>query len=150
MPNGAFNICCPRDYVSRHNGDTSGAPLKPLRDDSVPRYHTNVQREGSGSRGGGENALQLAPGHAIGQCSGGHVDGDGLGRAPCLGRWDGDLHRHQVHLQEHQNQKFKKILEEKENTRYIKVAISSNMNWTGTRFNVKKKFIIEKEKNTFK
>ena len=27
MPNGAFNICCPRDCVSRHNGGTSGAPL---------------------------------------------------------------------------------------------------------------------------
>ena len=34
MPNGAFNICCPRDCVSRHNGGTSGAPLKPLRVDS--------------------------------------------------------------------------------------------------------------------
>ena len=29
------NICCPRDCVSRHNGGTSGAPLKPLRDDSA-------------------------------------------------------------------------------------------------------------------
>ena len=37
MPNGAFNICCPRDCVSRHNGGTSGAPLKPLRVDSVFR-----------------------------------------------------------------------------------------------------------------
>ena len=35
MPTGAFNICCPRDCVSRHNGGTSGAPLKPLRDDSA-------------------------------------------------------------------------------------------------------------------
>ena len=35
MPNGAFNICCPRDCVSRHNTGTSGAPLKPLRDDSA-------------------------------------------------------------------------------------------------------------------
>ena len=32
---GAFNICCPRDCVSRHKGGTSGAPLKPLRDDSA-------------------------------------------------------------------------------------------------------------------
>ena len=24
MPTGAFNICCPTDCVSRHNGDTSG------------------------------------------------------------------------------------------------------------------------------
>ena len=35
MPNGLFNICCPRDCDSRHNGGTSGAPLKPLRDDSA-------------------------------------------------------------------------------------------------------------------
>ena len=35
MPTVAFNICCPRDCVSRHNGGTSGAPLKPLRDDSA-------------------------------------------------------------------------------------------------------------------
>ena len=34
---GAFNICCPRDCVSRHNGGTSGAPLKPLRVDSALR-----------------------------------------------------------------------------------------------------------------
>ena len=35
MPTGAFNICCPRDCVSRHNGGTSGTPLKPLRVDSA-------------------------------------------------------------------------------------------------------------------
>ena len=35
MPTGAFNICCPRDCVSRHNGGASGVPLKPLRDDSA-------------------------------------------------------------------------------------------------------------------
>ena len=35
MLNGAFNICCPRDCVSRHNGGASGAPLKPLRVDSA-------------------------------------------------------------------------------------------------------------------
>ena len=35
MPNGAFNMCCPRDCVSRHNGGTSGTPLKPLRVDSA-------------------------------------------------------------------------------------------------------------------
>ena len=29
MPTGAFNICCPRDCVSRHKGGTSGAPLNP-------------------------------------------------------------------------------------------------------------------------
>ena len=33
----ALNICWPRDCVSRHNEDTSGAPLKPLRDDSALR-----------------------------------------------------------------------------------------------------------------
>ena len=35
MPTVVFNMCCPRDCVSRHNGGTSGAPLKPLRDDSA-------------------------------------------------------------------------------------------------------------------
>ena len=30
-----FFICCPRDCVSRHNGGTSRAPLKPLRVDSA-------------------------------------------------------------------------------------------------------------------
>ena len=37
MPTSAFNICCPRDCVFRHNGGTLGAPLKPLRDDSALR-----------------------------------------------------------------------------------------------------------------
>ena len=37
MPTGAFNICCPRDCVSLHNGGTLGAPLKPLRVDSALR-----------------------------------------------------------------------------------------------------------------
>ena len=37
MPTGVFNICCPRDCVSRHNGGTSGALLKPLRVDSALR-----------------------------------------------------------------------------------------------------------------
>ena len=37
MPTGAFNICCPRDCVSRHNGGTSGTPLKPRRVDSALR-----------------------------------------------------------------------------------------------------------------
>ena len=36
-PNGVFNIGCPRDCVSRHNGGTAGAPLKPLRVDSALR-----------------------------------------------------------------------------------------------------------------
>jgi len=30
-------MCCPRDCVSRHNGGTSGATLKPLRVDSALR-----------------------------------------------------------------------------------------------------------------
>ena len=37
MPTGAFNICCPRDCVSRHNGGAPGAPFKPLRVDSALR-----------------------------------------------------------------------------------------------------------------
>ena len=37
MPSGAFNIWRPRDCVSRHNGGTSGAPLKPLRVDGALR-----------------------------------------------------------------------------------------------------------------
>ena len=32
------NICCPRDCVSRYNGGTSGAPLKPLRVDSALKW----------------------------------------------------------------------------------------------------------------
>ena len=43
MPTGAFNICCPRDCVSRHNGGTSGAPLKPLRDDSALRALSSLR-----------------------------------------------------------------------------------------------------------
>ena len=39
MPTGAFIICCPRDCVSRHNGGTVGAPLKPLRDTNM----TNIK-----------------------------------------------------------------------------------------------------------
>ena len=37
LPTVAFNICCPRDCVSRHNGGTVGAPLNPLRVDSALR-----------------------------------------------------------------------------------------------------------------
>ena len=41
MPTGAFNICCPRDCVSRHNGGTTGSPLIPR--DAVSRT-ANVKR----------------------------------------------------------------------------------------------------------
>ena len=37
------NMCCPRDCVSRHNEDTSGAPLKPLRDDSALRALSSLR-----------------------------------------------------------------------------------------------------------
>ena len=43
MPTVAFNICCPRDCVSRHNGATAGAPLKPLRDDSALRALSSLR-----------------------------------------------------------------------------------------------------------
>ena len=36
------NMCCPRDCVSRHNGRSSGAPLKPLRDDSALRVLSSL------------------------------------------------------------------------------------------------------------
>ena len=49
MPTVAFNICCVRDCVSRHNGGTAGAPLKPLRDDSALRATVGI----NGLRGGG-------------------------------------------------------------------------------------------------
>ena len=50
MPTGAFNICCPRDCVSRHLGGTSGAPLKPLRVDSALRALSTLR----GLRGAAE------------------------------------------------------------------------------------------------
>ena len=43
-----FNICCPRDCFSRHNGGTSGAPLKPLRVDSalsIPESLCNEKKD---------------------------------------------------------------------------------------------------------
>ena len=43
MPTVAFNICCPRDCVSRHNGGTAGAPLKSLRDDSALRALSSLR-----------------------------------------------------------------------------------------------------------
>ena len=41
------SICCPRDCVSRHNGGTSGAPLKPLRDDSALMCQTISHSSGA-------------------------------------------------------------------------------------------------------
>ena len=35
MPTGTFNICCPRDCVSRHNGGTRGSPI--MTRDAVSR-----------------------------------------------------------------------------------------------------------------
>ena len=43
MPTVAFNICCPRDCVSLHNGGIPGAPLKPLRDDSALRALSSLR-----------------------------------------------------------------------------------------------------------
>ena len=43
MPTVAFNICCPRDCVSRHNGGTAGAPLKHFRDDSALRALSSLR-----------------------------------------------------------------------------------------------------------
>ena len=37
------NMCCPRDCVSWHNGGSSGAPLKPLRDDSGLRTLSSLR-----------------------------------------------------------------------------------------------------------
>ena len=45
MPTVALNICCPRDCVSRHNGGTTGAPLKPLRDDSALRALSSLGQQ---------------------------------------------------------------------------------------------------------
>ena len=57
MPNGAFNICCPRDCVSRHNGGSSGAPLKPLRDDSAPIMPRDVSLSDSKCWNGGQKLV---------------------------------------------------------------------------------------------
>ena len=43
MPTVAFNICCPRDCVSRHNGGAADAPLKPLRNDSALRALSSLR-----------------------------------------------------------------------------------------------------------
>ena len=67
MPSGAFNICCPRDCVSRHHGGTSGAPLKPLRVDSALRLQNvagdslEVQQVHPSPRGPAQQAAQADP-----------------------------------------------------------------------------------------
>ena len=43
LPTVAFNICCPRDCVSRHNGGTRGSPIMPK--DAVSRT-ANVECNG--------------------------------------------------------------------------------------------------------
>jgi len=43
MPTVAFNICCPRDCVSQHNGGAAGALLKPLREDSALRVLSSLR-----------------------------------------------------------------------------------------------------------
>ena len=43
MPTVTFNICCLRDCVSRHNGGTARAALKPLRDDSALRALSSLR-----------------------------------------------------------------------------------------------------------
>ena len=53
MPTVAFNICCLRDCVSRHNGGATVAPLKPLSDDSVLRALSIVSE---GFKGGTRSA----------------------------------------------------------------------------------------------
>jgi len=61
MPIGAFNICCPRDGVSRHNGGTSGAPLKPLIVDSALRALSSLRglRDANVERTGGHKWVIL-------------------------------------------------------------------------------------------
>ena len=63
MPNGAFNICCPRDCVFRHNGGTSGAPLKPLRVDSALKALSTLR----GLRGAPEVAPLCRETQSLGQ-----------------------------------------------------------------------------------
>ena len=43
MPTVAFNICCPRNWVSRHNGGVADAPIIPR--DAISRT-ANVERNG--------------------------------------------------------------------------------------------------------
>ena len=58
MPTVAFNICCPRDCVSRHNGGTAGAPIM-LRD--AASRTANVERNGGQKWVKGGGGIQLGP-----------------------------------------------------------------------------------------
>ena len=57
------NMCCPRDCVSRHNGGTSGAPLKPLRVDSALRALSTLR----GLRGAPEGPPLCRETQSLGQ-----------------------------------------------------------------------------------
>ena len=60
-PRFGFNICCPRDCVSQHNGGTSGAPLKPLRVDSAPIMPRDaVSRTANVERNGGHKWVNVS------------------------------------------------------------------------------------------
>ena len=61
LPTVAFNICCPSDCVSRHNGGTAGAPLKPLRDDSALRALSSPR----GSQSLGQQMLNATVGKNV-------------------------------------------------------------------------------------
>ena len=54
-----FFICCPRDCVSRHNGGTSGAPLKPLRVDSALRALSTIMPRDAVSRTANEKLVTI-------------------------------------------------------------------------------------------
>ena len=81
-----FFICCPRDCVSRHNGGTSGAPLKPLKVDSVLRALSSLR----GLRGASEVPLLCPETQSLGQqmlelgCENATVVTNGLSRRTCL------------------------------------------------------------------
>ena len=63
MPTVAFDICCQRDCVSRHNGGTAGAPLKPLSDNSVLRALSSLR----GLRGAPEGPPLCRETQSLGQ-----------------------------------------------------------------------------------
>ena len=88
-----FFICCPRDCVSRHNGDTSGAPLKPLRDDSALRTLSSL---------GGTRGSPIMPRDAVSRTANvGTVGKNGLSSTgiSCLNRLRPDLARESTQLE---------------------------------------------------